>query len=327
MVELPPQEAGGPYTLIVESDGAQRRVEDVLIGEVWLASGQSNMEMPLLPRLAGWSPNDSVEGAAEAVRTANYPQLRLLTVARAVALTPQDTFGGYWQVASPQTVATFSAVAYFFGRRLHEVLGVPVGIILSSWGGTSAEAWADRDHLRAHEAFQETIAQLEAAQPLLHKLEAWRSRLQQMTVPADSDTTFWHRLDLNDSRYAERSLSDTLAMEVPNLWEGTDMGAFDGVVWFQWRVQAPEAWLGHDLVLELGPIDDIDCTYPNGHRVGDDEQLGYWDTPRCYRVAAALVQRDNLIAVRVIDTQGGASGDGPNNTVSIRKMNRRLPFR
>ena len=303
--ELPPQEAGGPYTLTVESNGERRVVEDVLIGEVWVASGQSNMEMPLMPRLAGWSPGDSIYGAAEAVRTADYPQMRLLTVERAVALTPQDTFAGTWQVASPQTVATFSAVAYFFGRRLHEALGVPVGIIHSSWGGTPAEAWTGRDHLRELEDFREIVARLEATEPVLHELEAWRSRLQQIAVPAGNDTTFWATLDLNDGRYAENPLPDTLTMSLPTRWEDTEMGAFDGVVWFQRRVQVPEAWLGRDLVLELGPIDDMDRTYFNGQPVGGYERLGYWNTPRRYRVPAALVRRENLIAVRVIDTQGG----------------------
>lgn len=305
LVELPPQEAGGPYTLAVESNGERRVVEDVLIGEVWVASGQSNMEMPLMPRLAGWSPGDSVYGAAEAVRTANYPQMRLLTVERAVALTPQDTFAGTWQVASPQTVATFSAVAYFFGRRLHETLGVPVGVIHSSWGGTPAEAWTGRDHLRELEDFWEIVARLEATEPVLHELEAWRSRLQQIAVPAGNDTTFWAMLDLNDGRYAENPLPDTLSMLLPARWEDTAMGAFDGVVWFQRRVQVPEAWLGRTLVLELGPIDDMDRTYFNGQQIGGYEQPGYWNMPRRYRVPAALVQQDNLVAVRVIDTQGG----------------------
>jgi len=305
LVELPPQEAGGPYTLVAESNGMRHVVEDVLIGEVWVASGQSNMEMPLMPRLAGWSSSDSVVGATEAVRTADDPQLRLLTVERAVALTPLDTFGGTWQVASSQTVATFSAVAYFFGRRLREALGVPVGLIHSSWGGTPAEAWTGRDHLRELEDFQEILARLEAAEPLLHELEAWRSQLHQMMVPSGQDTTFWATLDLNDASYAENPAPDSLVMGIPARWEDANLGAFDGVVWFWRRVQVPASWLGRTLVLELGPIDDMDRTYFNGQQIGGYEQPGYWNMPRRYRVPAALVQQDNLVAVRVIDTQGG----------------------
>ena len=305
LVELPPQEAGGPYTLVAESNGMRHVVEDVLIGEVWVASGQSNMEMPLMPRLAGWSSSDSVVGATEAVRTADDPQLRLLTVERAVALTPLDTFGGTWQVASSQTVATFSAVAYFFGRRLREALGVPVGLIHSSWGGTPAEAWTGRDHLRELEDFQEILARLEAAEPLLHELEAWRSQLHQMMVPSGQDTTFWATLDLNDASYAENPAPDSLVMGIPARWEDANLGAFDGVVWFWRRVQVPASWLGRTLVLELGPIDDMDRTYFNGQQIGGYEQPGYWNMPRRYRVPAALVRRENLIAVRVIDTQGG----------------------
>jgi sialate O-acetylesterase len=305
MVTLPPLEAGGPYTLEVRAGATSLRIRDVLIGEVWLASGQSNMEMPLLPRDAGWSPKDSVLGATEAIRQANCDQIRLLTVERAVALTPQATFNGTWKVCSSETLPTFSAVAYFFGKTLHDSLSVPIGLILSSWGGTPAEAWVDREHLRELPDFRDLVARLEATEPVLHELEAWRAQLTQREVPPPPDTTFWATLELDDRRYAQTALNDTLTMMLPTRWEDTKLGAFDGVVWFQKTVEVPEGWIGRNLILELGPIDDMDRTYFNGQQVGGYQQLGYWETPRRYRIPAELVKRQNLIAVRVIDTQGG----------------------
>ncbi len=303
MATLPPLEAGGPYTLEVQAGSNTLILRDVLIGEVWLASGQSNMEMPLVPRVAGWSPNDSVLGATETILQANCASIRLLTVEHTVALTPQETFNNTWQICSSETLPTFSAVAYFFGHRLHEALGVPIGLILSSWGGTPAEAWVDREHLRKLPDFQDLIARLEAAEPILRELEAWRARLEQREVP--SDTTFWSTLELNDALHAHTPLSDTLTMTLPSRWEDTALGAFDGVVWFQKTVEVPENWIGHELILELGPIDDMDRTYFNGQQVGGYQQLGYWETPRRYRIPPELVKRQNLVAVRVIDTQGG----------------------
>jgi sialate O-acetylesterase len=122
--------AGGPYVLKVQGKNAIEK-SDVLVGELWLCSGQSNMEMPV----------SRAQNAETEIAAAKYPKIRLFTVARHPAIKPQDTCGGQWTLCSPQTVGSFSAAGYFFGRRLHQELGVPVGLINSSWGGTPIEAW------------------------------------------------------------------------------------------------------------------------------------------------------------------------------------------
>lgn len=126
---------GGPYELKVSAGGRSRVVRNVLVGEVWVASGQSNMEWP-------------VRGSARAqeeIAAAQYPKIRLFTVPRRPSAAPQRDVEGAWKECSPETVAGFSAVAYFFGRELHQALRVPVGLIHSSWGGTPAEVWTRRE--------------------------------------------------------------------------------------------------------------------------------------------------------------------------------------
>ncbi len=131
MLELAPLPAGGPHELVIAGAGRRLRIKDVLVGEVWLGSGQSNMAMQVRS-----SKDFEKEKAA-----ANFPKIRMFTVARASQTTAQERCKGTWKVCSPETVGGFSATAYFFGRKLHAQLNDPVGLINSSWGGTAIEAW------------------------------------------------------------------------------------------------------------------------------------------------------------------------------------------
>jgi sialate O-acetylesterase len=138
-LQLPPLSAGGPFTLVI-SGKKDIVIKDVLVGEVWIASGQSNMAFSL----------DGAEGAAAEIPKANYSQIRLFTVPKKIALSPQEnTLPARWQVCTPDTAKTFSAVAYFFGREIHRKLNVPVGIVESVWPGTTIEEWIAPEVLRA----------------------------------------------------------------------------------------------------------------------------------------------------------------------------------
>src|SRR5258708_5382965 len=132
-VMLPGMRAGGPFTLLVQ--GKKTVVfRDVMLGEVWVASGQSNMTYAL----------GGATGGEKEVSHATYPGIRFFTVPRKIAIAPQpDTLPATWEVCSPETAKSFSAVSYFFARDLHRALGVPVGIILSSWPGSAGEEWVD----------------------------------------------------------------------------------------------------------------------------------------------------------------------------------------
>ncbi len=127
--------AGGPYSLTI-SDGSTLKLNNVLIGEVWICSGQSNMQMPM----NGYF-NQPILGSNEAIATSTNQSIRLITVKRNKSLEPLDDFEGEWQECTPGNVANFSATAYFFGRMIQQALGVPVGLIATSWGGTRIEPW------------------------------------------------------------------------------------------------------------------------------------------------------------------------------------------
>ena len=158
MAKLGVFSAGGPFELMVT--GSQSvTVKDVLIGDVWVCSGQSNMEWPVAA---------SNNSAAE-IASASHPEIRLFTVPKRVSGEPQETVNSAWQVCSPQTVPGFSAVGYFFGRELQQRLDVPVGLINTSWGGTIAEAWTSADALKTMDDFRpavETFQKSVAAQKL-----------------------------------------------------------------------------------------------------------------------------------------------------------------
>lgn len=145
-VMLPPLPAGGPHTIDIKGN-TRLQIDDVLVGEVWFCSGQSNMQ---------WSVMDSY-GAEVEIASANHPQIRLLTVELHGTDVPQDDINGTWQVCSPETVPHFSAVGYFYGKILNAALDVPIGLIDNAWGGSSAEAWIPRKTLEADGGYAEML--------------------------------------------------------------------------------------------------------------------------------------------------------------------------
>jgi sialate O-acetylesterase len=296
---LGPFEAGGPYTLEV-SGPRSVTLKDVLVGDVWLASGQSNMEMGL-----------TQVGDAEAeVARADHPLIRLFAVPKVASVRPRETVDARWQVCDPQTVAAggwggFSAVAYFFGRRLQKELNVPIGLIHTSWGGTAAEGWVSPEALASMPEFAHAVGDLE---------KVWADSKR---TPADFDRVMEGWWAENDPGSAARpswadpafDASGWKKMRLPQFWEDAGLPGFDGVVWFRRTFELPAGWAGRDLMLHLARIDDRDTTFVNGVRVG---ALSQWDAPREYRVAAGLLRPGvNTIAVRVLDTGvgGGIHGE------------------
>ena len=266
------------------------------MGDVWLASGQSNMEWPL---------RDAAQGAA-ATAAANFPQIRLFNVPNRAELQPQpELAGGDWQVCTPQSAANFSAVAYFFGRDLYQRYKVPVGLISAEWGGTVAEAWTSAAALQKLPDFQGmattlsqqtgSIAEREAAYAT--QLRAWQQS------PAAQD----QGLLPGQPTWAEPNLATTTwaSLQVPGLWESQtpELRDFDGVVWLRRELTLPPTAANQPLTLSLGQIDDQDSTFFNGVAVGGTR--GH-DKLRRYPVPAALVKAGrNVVAVRVTDTGGG----------------------
>ena len=283
--------AGGSYSVTVKGDNTLT-LTDVLVGEVWLCSGQSNMEWPMR----------QVDHADAEIAAADHPQIRLFIVQNAISPVPLADCKGQWMICSPETVPNFSGVGYYFGRALHQDLGVPVGLIAADWGGTPAEAWTSAEGLAPFPQyagsleFMRLLSEDPAALETEYQqaLAAWTAKYEsaeQLTwANADFDAGAWH------------------TMNQPASWQGAELGSFDGTVWYRREIEIPAAWDGRDLTLELGPIDDEDVTYFNGVEIGAHRGAGHWNTPRRYTVPAKLVKQGKAaIAVSVLDT-GGIGG-------------------
>ena len=299
LVHLSPLKAGGPRILTIS--GRNKIVlTNILAGEVWLCSGQSNMERQLGLR-AGQQP---ITDWKQEVAAANYPEIRHFGATQTKAFAPAQTVKGSWTVCSPETVTNFTAIGYFFGRDLYRARQVPIGLIHSSWGGTPAEAWTGEAALRTQPDWTEALAQVKllATDPvgtqreIQKQLEAW----YQAKDPGSAASPPWSATDL-DTRLWK-------AMTLPTYWENAGYPDFDGTFWFRRTVDLPEDWTGSDAELHLGAVDDNDTTWVNGVEVG--ATIGY-NLPRVYRVPAGVLKHGaNVIAVRVLDlgSYGGLYG-------------------
>ena len=300
---LPAMDAGGPYEL--EIDGADEiELKNIMIGDVWLASGQSNME---------WALQSTVDNFEEEIANANYPDIRLFTVEHATSYNPLDSMavaGGGWVPCSPETVPEFSAVAYFFGRQIHQEEGVAIGLLSSNWGGTPAEAWTSEEMLLTMPDFADEIKQRQQANETAASPEdaqQQRSAIIETANQKISAADYQPALDLSDAK----------AMSVPALWEAADttLQNFDGFVWFQKTIDLPSRYAGKALTLHLGAIDDDDITWFNGQRVGETQ--GY-NKNREYELPADAVKAgENTITIRVQDNSGGGGLTGPAEEVYL----------
>jgi sialate O-acetylesterase len=302
-VELSTPAAGGPYTMTIASNDTMININNVLIGEVWLCSGQSNMEMPL----AGWPPNDTIEHSKSAISAAANNHIRLFNVQRALAYEPLDECTGKWEVCNTSTVQSFSATAYFFGRTLYDELKIPIGLIESTWGGTPVEAWTSAPSLETSGEFKKDLSEMRESAPKAKEYMAWIENHKQVEVKNVPDNVKWLNLNFNDEACSKPDFDDSgwHVMNLPGLWENT-IGEFDGVVWFRKTVEIMQQMSGQNLLLSLGPIDDMDRVYFNGELVGAGEINGIYQVNRVYEVPAKLVKQGvNTIAVRVVDNQGG----------------------
>lgn len=295
-LNLKTPKAGGPFEVSITTQDKTILLEDVLIGEVWLASGQSNMEMPL----EGFLPNEPIDNYKEEIAAANYSNIRYIDVTRAIEPTPTDSFAGEWTVTNPQNANRFSATAYFFARRLYQELGVPIGMITSTWGGTPVESWISKEKIKSLGEFPEIMENLKEEN--ISIFTDWFSKFPTSKVPSTPEA--WSNLRLDDDSFAGAGFDDTDWKKTPELVavEELTVTSGDGVYWLRKKVAIDD--ISSDYTLEIAKgIDDMDETFINGEKVGST--FG-WNTPRSYEIPkSVLVQGENSLAVRVVDTGGG----------------------
>jgi sialate O-acetylesterase len=312
--------AGGPYQVYLQIGDSTIIYKNVLIGEVWICSGQSNMEMPLM----GWQPYGLISNSEEEIKNANNSKIRLFTVAHGVSDEKEFNCAGSWDELNPQSAANFSATAYFFGRKLYEDLKIPIGLIHTSWGGTPAQAWTSADYLKTMGDFDNILSDIESSKGEIDRYTNWLSSHPVIDLRNNKSESRWENLSFDDNECSQITFNDSSwkEMSLPTYWESNEVGNFDGVIWFRKRIEIPNDWINQELVLSLGPIDDMDRTFVNGKLVGAHEREGYYQTDRIYTVPKELVNSNEiLIAVRVLDNQGGGGMWGTKEKLNIHPVN------
>jgi len=301
-VTLSPVPAGGPYKLIVSGEKTHT-ISNVLVGEVWVCSGQSNMEMSVNGK-AG-----KVINAEEETANANYPNIRLLMVDKYVETSPQENFGSEgWKECSSESVVDFSAAAYFFGRDLHTELDIPIGLIQAAWGGTIIEAWTGGPALKKISEFRDIVKNIESDKTTYEESlilvkkqrEEWPTKVEKILVDRG---IYNHGFQNSDC-----STNDWQTMNLPTVWEALNIN-IDGVVWFSKDINVPVSWKGEDLTLSLGKINDYDNTWFNGEKVGRGTDV---TELRVYNIPSSLVKIEkNRIIVQVLDVGNNGGLYGP----------------
>ncbi len=302
-LRFPPLPVGGPYTLSITSNDKNEcvRIEDVMVGEVWVCSGQSNMEFPLSRAYADPEPSDS-------------DAIRMITVPKVAPMGRQSDFAGKWQTCTIENAQTFSAVGYFFAKRLHAELKVPVGMIHSSWGGARIEAWTSRESLVKSPITAQMVTEYEAN---IARDDYWGKAASPPNFPLDpgnmGEEKGWAKPEFNETAWSKVNLPASFAQ----CQEPTTNGSF----WFRKTVQIPSTWVGKELLVHIGSADKHDVTYFNGTKIGAtgtglEEQ--YWAQPRHYSVSSSLNTSDQVsVAIRVWSFAFAGGLGGPGNEMRI----------
>lgn len=284
-VELPAMEASGPYEIQISGKDNSITLTDVLVGDVWICSGQSNMEFNLNGDLT----------ADEAIKNSANSNIRLFTVPKTIQTSERgNTEEASWVVCDPSTSATFSAVGYFFGMRLQEELEVPIGLINSSWGGTDIETWT---------SWEASMNNSEYA--------PFKGKSVEKSLGYTTGDVERFIVALEDDPAMKEKWFDPAAkikgwnkIDLPKAWDG-ELGNEDGIVWFRKEIELPIGVEGKPGKIQLGAIDDEDITWINGQQVGS---IGLWIANRNYDIKPGVLKPGkNTITVRVKDT-GGVGG-------------------
>lgn len=288
---LPPMNAGGPYTIRIRAD-KDMIFKDVYIGEVWLASGQSNMQWPV----------EKAANAQNEISGANWPLIRIFQVPKQLSSTPQtDVSSGTWEVVSPETIGGKSAVAYFFAREIHQKLNVPVGIVEASWGGTPAEAWTSFEALRFMDDYRAKTDSIRAS-GADYNAEHLKSQQDRKAIDQQiADVSVALSLGITNAGYDDSGWKTT---RFPQDINTIVPKSFSGIVWlrqsFTLKTVAKSA---SPYVLSLGGVNDKCRVWVNGKELETDPSSK--PKERRFSVPAKLLKKgENAISLRLIANQG-----------------------
>lgn len=285
--------AGGPFTMTVNASSSVT-VKDIMVGDVWICSGQSNMELPM-KRVRPLYESEIAESENPYIRYFAVPQKYNFNAPEV------DLDSGTWQTANPNSVLGFSAVAYFFGVELYAKYRVPIGLINASLGGSPAESWLSEDalkdfpvHYNEAQRFKDpaVIRDIENADKT--RIDAWYRQLRQKDEGHQTPRQHWYDPAVD--------VSDWPSMNIPGYWASTPLGEVNGVVWFRKDLDLPASMTGQQAKLNLGRIVDADTVFVNGVFVGT---TSYQYPPRWYEIPSGLLKEGrNTIVIRVVSNIG-----------------------
>ena len=310
-VNLKAEKAGGPFELVVKGNNTII-LKNVLVGEVWLCSGQSNMEFTVKQAI----------NAEQEINNADFPLIRQFLVEKDMSSTPKENLkSAKWEACNATTVGNFTAVGYFFAKKIYNELKIPIGIIHSSWGGTCVETWTSKEAFENSDEFKEMIARVSKAdmdslaenqrKAIIDRIES----IQGSKIKVHADPQF-REPAFDDSKWPK--------MQIPSLWENQQLPNLDGVVWMRKSVIISKADAGKEARIELAKIDDQDVTYINGVEIGTTNK---YDEKRVYKVPAGVLKEgNNVIAVKVMDYSGGGGIWGDEADLKLTLQNTVIPL-
>jgi len=306
IIRLDYETAGGPYELSIKGKN-KIVIKNVLVGEVWLCSGQSNMEFTVSEAI----------NAEKEMNDANFPMIRHFDVANAIGSLPkEDVKDGKWEVCSKTTVGNFTAVGYFFAKKIYDELKIPIGLINASWGGTNSEAWTSREAFESSQEFKEMIAEmpkvsLDSMSNAYIKNEAKRIEVLQGAKINLAKALTYKETSFDDANWPE--------FDEPREWERQELGELDGVVWLRKTIQVAANDAGKEASIELARVFDEDITYLNGVEIGRNDK---WNATRKYAIPEGVLKEDkNVIAIRIVDNGGSGGISGNDEEIKINTAN------
>jgi sialate O-acetylesterase len=289
-VMLPELKPGGPYVMQINASNSTT-INDILVGDVWVCSGQSNMQFSMRG-LVSIYPDD--------IKNSENQFIRQFMVSQGFSLNAKGTDfrSGKWQYANPNSVLNFTAAGYYFAKKLYEIYKVPIGLINASVGGSSAEAWISEESIKSFPKYFEDVQKFKAS-----------GYIEKINKMDDERVRNWNRqLRQNDEGYKnpekswydpELSTTDWETMHVPGYWADTKAGPANGVVWFRRKINIPASVVGTPAILKLGRIADADSVFINGRFVGS---TGSQYSERKYKIPVDLLKEgENTIVVRVVN--------------------------
>lgn len=302
LLKLKSEKAATNLTLTIKGENTIE-IKNVAVGEVWLCSGQSNME---------WTVGQS-NNAQQELANADNPNIRHIKISKTTSSIPQDDFAeGTWKISNSTNTKDFTAVGYFFAQNIYKELKVPIGLIHSSWGGTNIETWISREGFESSDEFREMIAKMPKVDLATLTKRNVEQKIKQIEAIQGVAVNSFDAESFKKDSFDDSKLP---TMKLPELWETQQLGELDGVVWLRKVINLTAEQSKKKATIELAKIDDNDITFINGVEIGKTNQ---WDAPRKYKIPNGILKEGkNIIVVKVTDTGGGGGIYGDSADVKL----------